>query len=52
MTHTHRFGGPETYRRTVSLFVELAWSDVTMMLFWLIVYAWQGRTDHLLMMQY
>lgn len=44
-----RFGGPDTYRKTVPFFLGLALGDVAMMLFWLVIDGWQGRTGHLLM---
>jgi hypothetical protein len=43
-----RFGGNETYRQTTPLFLGLALGDVMMMLFWLIIDGWQGRTYHYL----
>ncbi len=43
-----RFGGSETYRKTIPLFLGLALGDVIMMLVWLIVDGWQGRTYHYL----
>jgi hypothetical protein len=43
-----RFGGVDTYRKTTPLFLGLALGDVAMMLFWLIIDAWQGRTNHYL----
>jgi hypothetical protein len=44
-----RFGGIDTYRKTVPLFLGLALGDVAMMLFWVGIDAWQGRTGHQLM---
>jgi hypothetical protein len=44
-----RFGGNDTYRKTVPLFLGLALGDVCMMLFWLVIDAWQGRIGHNLM---
>jgi hypothetical protein len=44
-----RFGGSDTYRRIVPLFLGLALGDVVMMLLWLIVDGWQGRILHQLM---
>lgn len=44
-----RFGGGETYRRLMPLFLGLALGDVSMMLFWNAVDLWQGRTGHQLM---
>jgi hypothetical protein len=43
-----RFGGHETYRRVTPLFLGLALGDVVMMLFWLVIDGWQGRTGHVL----
>ena len=44
-----RFGGIESYRKTTPFFLGLALGDVAMMIFWLLVDGWQGRTAHLLM---
>jgi hypothetical protein len=44
-----RFGGSDTYRKTTPIFLGLALGDVAMMLFWLIVDGYFGRTGHKLM---
>jgi hypothetical protein len=44
-----RFGGTETYRSTIPAFLGLALGDVFMILLWLIIDGWQGRTGHLLL---
>ncbi|HEX8236086.1 MAG TPA: DUF6785 family protein [Abditibacteriaceae bacterium] len=44
-----RFGGIDTYRKATPAFLGLAFGDVTMILFWLVIDGWQGRTGHLLM---
>jgi hypothetical protein len=44
-----RFGGIDTYRKTTFTFLGLAFGDVAMMLFWIIIDGWQGRTGHQLM---
>ena len=44
-----RFGGHTAYRKTVPFFLGLVLGDVSMMLFWLIIDGWQGRTGHFLM---
>ncbi len=44
-----RFGGTETYRKTTPLFLGLALGDVAMMVLWLAIDGWQGRTKHPLM---
>ena len=44
-----RFGGTDTYRKTTPMFLGLALGDVAMMLFWLLIDAWQARTGHKLM---
>ena len=44
-----RFGGNDTYRKMVPAFLGLALGDVMMILVWLIVDGWQGRTGHLLL---
>ena len=43
-----RFGGNDTYRKTTPLFLGIALGDVFMMLLWLIIDGWQGRTYHYL----
>jgi hypothetical protein len=43
-----RFGGSETYRKTVPYFLGLALGDFFMMAFWVIIDGWQGRTGHFL----
>lgn len=44
-----RFGGSEMYRRLAPLFLGLVLGDVAMMIFWLVVDGWQGRSLHQLM---
>jgi hypothetical protein len=44
-----RFGGSDTYRKATPLFLGLALGDVVMMLVWLVVDAFFGRTGHQLM---
>ncbi|HVF10470.1 MAG TPA: DUF6785 family protein, partial [Abditibacteriaceae bacterium] len=44
-----RFGGVDIYRRATATFLGLILGDVFMMLFWLIIDGWQGRTMHQLM---
>ena len=44
-----RFGGTDTYRAAIPAFLGLALGDVCMILFWLIIDGWQGRTIHLLL---
>jgi hypothetical protein len=44
-----RFGGNDTYRKTTPLFLGLALGDIAMILLWLAVDGWQGRTGHQLM---
>lgn len=41
-----KYGGPETVHRTTPLFLGLALGDVAMMLFWILIDGWQGRTGH------
>lgn len=43
-----RFGGNENYRKAIPLFLGLAIGDIVMMLFWLAVDGWFGRTGHVL----
>ena len=38
-----RFGGTDSYRKGVPLFLGLALGDVTMMVFWLVIDGWQGK---------
>jgi hypothetical protein len=45
----NRFGGTDSTRKVTPLFLGLALGDVAMMLFWLLVDGWQGRTGHSLM---
>ena len=44
-----RFGGSGFYRKSIPFFLGLALGDVVMMLFWLAVDGWFGRTLHQLM---
>ncbi|HVF10008.1 MAG TPA: DUF6785 family protein [Abditibacteriaceae bacterium] len=44
-----RFGGSEIYRAMRPLFLGVVLGDVAMMLLWLIIDGWQGRTGHQLM---
>lgn len=44
-----RYGGMDSYRKTIPLFLGLALGDVAMMLFWIIIDGWQGRSGHLLL---
>ncbi|MDQ3815737.1 MAG: hypothetical protein M3347_17625, partial [Armatimonadota bacterium] len=44
-----RFGGIDTYRKMTPTFLGLALGDVSMMLFWIVIDGWQGRTGHQLM---
>jgi hypothetical protein len=44
-----RYGGAKTYQATIPAFLGLALGDVFMMLFWLCIDGWQGRTYHQLM---
>ncbi len=44
-----RFGGHDTYRKTIPFFLGLVLGDVSMMLFWLLVDGWTGRVGHQLM---
>jgi hypothetical protein len=48
-TLINRFGGSESVRAATPAFLGLALGDVTMMLFWLVIDGWQGRTGHILM---
>jgi hypothetical protein len=44
-----RFGGNDTYRKAMPLFLGLALGDVAMIIVWLTVDGWQERTKHLLL---
>ncbi len=44
-----RFGGQDAYRKLLPLFLGLILGDVTMMLFWLGIDGWQGRSMHQLL---
>ncbi len=44
-----RFGGSESYRKVTPAFLGLALGDVAMMLLWLIIDGYFGRTGHKLM---
>ena len=44
-----RYGGPDAYRKITPLFLGLILGDVVMMLFWLGIDGWQGRTLHQLL---
>jgi hypothetical protein len=44
-----KYGGHDTYRKTIPFFLGLAMGDVSMMLFWLLIDGWQGHTGHQLM---
>ena len=43
-----RFGGNSSYRAARPFFLGLAVGDIFMMLFWLLIDGWQGRTFHYL----
>ncbi len=44
-----KYGGHDTVRRSTPLFLGLALGDVAMMLLWIVIDGWQGRTGHQLM---
>ena len=44
-----KFGGSDAYRKSTPIFLGLALGDVVMMLFWLAVDGWFGKTLHQLM---
>ena len=44
-----KFGGTDSYRKGVPLFLGLALGDVMMMVFWLVIDGWQGKSGHKLM---
>ncbi len=43
-----KYGGNSAYRTARPLFLGLAFGDISMMLFWLLIDGWQGRTFHYL----
>ena len=44
-----RFGGNDSYRKAVPLFLGLALGDMVMVVFWIAIDGWQGRTGHALL---
>ncbi len=48
-TMISRYGGTDTYRKLVPGFLGLALGDIVMVVFWVIIDAWQGRTNHSLL---
>lgn len=44
-----RFGGNDSYRKAVPMFLGVALGDITMIIFWVAIDAWQGRTGHALL---
>ena len=44
-----RYGGSETYRKLTPAMLGLILGEVVMMLFWLAIDGWQGRSNHQLM---
>jgi hypothetical protein len=44
-----KFGGTDSYRKTVPAFLGLALGDIVMVVFWVVIDAWQGRTGHSLL---
>lgn len=48
-TMISRYGGTDTYRKLVPAFLGLALGDIMMVVFWVVIDAWQGRTNHSLL---
>ncbi len=44
-----RFGGSDSYRRLTPMFLGLVLGNVAIVLVWLAIDSWQGRTGHLLL---
>ena len=44
-----RFGGSDSYRKITPFFLGLALGDMAMVVFWVAVDGWQGRTGHALL---
>jgi hypothetical protein len=44
-----RFGGADTYRKMTPAFLGLALGHIVMVVLWVIIDAWQGRTGHALL---
>ncbi|HEX8551561.1 MAG TPA: DUF6785 family protein [Abditibacteriaceae bacterium] len=44
-----RFGGSDAYRKMIPLFLGIVVGDIVMILFWLGIDGWQGRTGHALL---
>lgn len=45
----NRFGGTESYRKAIPFFLGLALGDIAMVVFWVLIDGWQGRTGHALL---
>jgi len=48
-TVIQRFGGSDSYRSMVPAFLGVVLGDICMIVLWVVVDAWQGRTDHSLL---
>jgi hypothetical protein len=44
-----KFGGSDSYRRVIPLFLGLALGDIVMIVLWILVDGWQGRQGHVLL---
>ena len=44
-----KFGGSDSYRKVIPLFLGLALGDIVMIVFWILIDGWQGRTGHALL---
>ncbi len=44
-----RFGGVDSYRKLTPAFLGLILGEVVMIIFWLLIDGWQGRTSHQLL---
>ena len=44
-----RFGGSDSYRKAIPLFLGLTLGDIVMVVFWILVDGWQGRQGHALL---
>ena len=44
-----KFGGSDSYRKAIPLFLGLALGDIVMVVFWITIDGWQGRMQHALL---
>ena len=44
-----KFGGSDSHRKAIPLFLGLALGDIVMVVFWITIDGWQGRMQHALL---